>query len=239
MGVAPPGPFPRQVRVALLRRAPRGANACVHVAAKEKFVAWVAASAGTRRASDCAFQLDLRCADNFRAHCSSGFAWRCWFFLNRSFSGRVFAVLCETASGIRVVRSFGFCLRLGLDESFGLPVTCPMEAFLQFPQPCEFHPALFLLFFLQMNYLSAPQFVPLYGFQGESLRNFADLPPQLCVPSPQLCGPCGHPPDCQGALLAGASSPSKSARSRRPALLRWLCRRSAATSSSNVRVFAG
>src|SRR5271170_7957083 len=117
MGVAPPGPFPQQVRVALLRRAPRGAGACVHAAAKEKCVAWVAASAGTRRASDCAFQLDLRRADNFRAHCRSGFAWRCWFFLSRSFSGHAVAVHYETAAGIRGVRSFGFLLRLGLDES--------------------------------------------------------------------------------------------------------------------------
>src|SRR5277367_3820339 len=115
MGVAPPGPFPRQVRVALLRRAPREANACVHVAAKEKCVAWVAASAGTRRASDCAFQLDSGRSDNFCAHCRSGFAWWSWFFLNRSFSGHVFAVRCETAAGIRAVHSFGFLLRLGLD----------------------------------------------------------------------------------------------------------------------------
>src|SRR5271163_788782 len=92
MGVAPPGPFPRRVRVAPLHRVPREANACVHVTARESFAAWVAASQRFRRASGFAFRSDRRCAVEFGTARSDEFVlWFC-FSLNRSFLGRDFVL---------------------------------------------------------------------------------------------------------------------------------------------------
>lgn len=51
-----------------------------------------------------------------------------------------------------------------------------MEDLFQFPQTCEFPAVLFLLFFLQKNYLSAPQSVHPHGFHCDSLRKIAAPP---------------------------------------------------------------
>src|SRR5271163_473849 len=111
MGVAPPDPFPRRVRGAPPRRAPRGANACARVAAREKFAEWVPVLVGLRRASGIAFRFDGWFVVGFRGGRDCGFATWEWFFLNRSFSGRDIAGHYGTVAGIRVFRSTEFLPR--------------------------------------------------------------------------------------------------------------------------------
>jgi hypothetical protein len=111
-------------------------------------------------------------------------------------------------------------LRLGFDFSAAARMAFLTEQSSRFPQPCESRVALFLLFLLGMNYLSVPQIVNAHGFHCDPLRKFADLPPQLCVRSPQLCGLFAYPMGSPGALPAGVFSPSRSGRLRRRAPLR-------------------
>ena len=188
MGVAPPGPFQRRVRAAPPHRAPRGANACVHVTARESFAAWLAAFHNFRRASGFVFRLDRLRGVDFLAVRSDVFVLQGCFSLNRSFSGRDSVLPCETAARMHAVRSNGFLPRLDFDQQTGMPLPCQIEGALGFPQLCEYPAALYLLFLLLMNYLSRPQSSYLHGLYCNSLRGSADPAPQLCVRSPQICG---------------------------------------------------
>src|SRR5579863_910802 len=146
---------------------------------------------------------------------------------------------CGTGAGIRAARSAGFHLLFGFGSSIGCRRLFQIEDLFQFPPTCEFLAVLFLLFLLQMNYLSDPQSVHPHGFHCDSLRKIAAPLPRPCVPSPQPCGPFARLSHSQGALLASVSSPSKSARLRRLAPLQWRRTRSVATRSSSAPAFAG
>src|SRR5271155_1754595 len=238
MGGAPPGPFPRRVRAAPPRRVLREANACVHVTARESFAAWVAASQRFRRAPGFAFRLDCRSAVEFGAARSDEFVLWCCFSLNRSFSGRDFVRRCETAAEILVVRSAELFLWLGFDDRLGRYVAFQMEDARRFPQRCEYLVALYLLFLLLMDYLSGPQSADPHSFHADSLRSVAGPAPQLCVPSPQTCGPFVRHLHFQVVHPAGVSSLSECVQLRRLVRILSRCMRSGATSSSNAPAFA-
>src|SRR5271154_2832749 len=239
MGVAPPGPFPRRVRGALPRRAPREADACVHVTARESCAAWAAASHGYRRASGFAFRLELWRTVDLSAGCDVGPAVRCCFFLNRSFLCRDFVQRCRTDAGILAVRSAVSVLRLGFAQQLGMRLAFQIEDLLRFPQPCEYPAALYLLLLLPMNYVSGPYLADPYSFHRNSLRIPADPAPQPCVPSPQNCGTLVRHWKFRGAAPASVSLLSECAQLRRLVLPPSRCTRSGATRSSSAPAFFG